>query len=69
MKSQLDCKTDQILEEKNKRHASVANKVAKYKVVKQTVGELYDLIAELHLEIQTARQVASVTGKGSNLLC
>ena len=42
VKSQLDCRSDQILAEKNKKRASVANEVAKRKTVEQVVDELYD---------------------------
>ena len=63
MKSQLDCRSDQILLEKNKRRASVANEVANRKTVEQTVDELYDWINDLHSKIGMAQQATRAAGK------
>ena len=63
MKSQLDSKSDKILEEKNKRRAGIADEIAKRKAVEQTVDELYGWIHELHSEIETARLVTRAAGK------
>ena len=52
----LDCKTDQFLEEKKKRHEIVAKDVGKRKLVEDTVGELYEQIDELHLEINPEKK-------------
>lgn len=63
MKSQLDSKSDKILEEKNKRRAGIADEIAKRKAVEQTVDELYGWIHELHSEIETARLATRAAGK------
>ena len=63
MKSQLDSKSDKILEEKNKRRAGIADEIAKRKAVEQTVDELYGWIHELHSEIKTARLATRAAGK------
>ena len=57
MKSQLDSKSDKILDEKSKRRDGIANEIAKRKAVEQTVDDLYDWVDELHSEISDQKKI------------
>ena len=63
LKSRLDTKTNQVLEEKKKRRAQVAKEVAKRHLVESAVDDLYDWIDELHLEINSQKESTRLARK------
>ena len=56
LKSRLDAKTNQVLEEKKKRQALLSKEVAKCHLVESAVDDLYDWIDELHSEINSQKE-------------
>ena len=66
MQVQLDRKSLDVLEEKQKRRAAVAREVDRRKAVENTVDELYDWIDELHEELRDAKSVMRAAKKEAN---
>ena len=63
LKSRLDTKTNQVLEEKKKRRAQMAKEVAKRNLVESAVEDLYDWIDELHSEINSQKEATRLARK------